>query len=76
MIDAFGEGTTVGSYQMTPPTTAPFNVRGEGVSESSKTIYDVCISLTREQAQKLCQDWIKMGLFGAHGRVVQTKAAG
>lgn len=63
----------VGSYQMSPPTERPFHVHGDASTAKTRRLVEV--ALTRAEAQRLVQDWVNMGLFGRHGRVVQTKAA-
>jgi len=66
------EGVAVAaSYQMNPRTGTPYKARG--IAHTAKTERTVEISFTPAEARKLVEDWISFGLFGRHGRVVDTK---
>jgi hypothetical protein len=47
-----------------------------GVSFTDKTERHIDLRLTDDEARKLVRDWVSMGLFGKHGRVVTTEKAG
>lgn len=64
----------VGSFQSSPSTGTPFKIRAVGHSDSGMTRYDVVVELTRDEALKLCEDFIAFGVAGRHGRI-ETKAA-
>jgi hypothetical protein len=64
----------VASVQTLPETRKPYHVRG--VSFTDKTERHIDLRLTDDEARKLVEDWVSMGLFGKHGRVVKTEKAG
>lgn len=67
---------TVGSVQQFPATGRPYKIRAHGTSASGKTYYRVEVFLSQDQAKKLCEDWVSMGLFGRHGRIITTEKLG
>lgn len=62
----------VASYQTMPHTERPYKLRGD--ASTAKTRRKVEFALTRDEARKVVEDWVSMGLFGRHGRI-ETGAA-
>lgn len=63
----------VGSYRTYPTSEALFILRA--VAHTDKTERYVTVGLTRDEARKLVRDYVSFGLFGPHGRIVDTPPA-
>jgi hypothetical protein len=62
-----GDVAVVGSWQSSPQTDKPWHIRAASFTDKTERFIDV--RLSGDEAQKLVQDWVAMGLFGRHGRI-------